>query len=113
MTSRIHGVGWTESAVRDLEGIARCIAADSPANAGRLVERLRERTRMLDRLPERGRIVPELAAFGIRAYRELVIRPYRVVYRVRDGSVLVLAVFDGRRDLEDVLLDRLVRHGIS
>jgi toxin ParE1/3/4 len=45
----------------------------------------------------------------MRTWRELVVRPYRLVYRVGSDAVVVLAVFDGRRDLEDVLLDRLVR----
>jgi plasmid stabilization system protein ParE len=38
-----------------------------------------------------------------------VVRPYRLIYRVERDTVTVLAVFDGRRDLEDVLLDRLLR----
>jgi hypothetical protein len=38
-----------------------------------------------------------------------VIRPYRLVYRVEADTVTVLALFDGRRDLEDVLLERLLR----
>ena len=59
----------------------------------------------------RGRVVPELARLHIREYRELVVAPYRLVYRITPGEVLVLAVFDGRRNLEDALLDRLVRPG--
>jgi len=112
MAPKRYSVYFAESAVRDLEEIARFVAVESPANARRLVERLRDRSRGLGTLPERGRIVPELAAFGIRAFREIVVRPYRIIYRPRDRDVLVLAVFDGRRDLEDVLLERLVRSGL-
>jgi addiction module RelE/StbE family toxin len=113
MTPRKYSVGFAESAVRDLEEIARFVAAESPASARKLVERLRERSHRLGTLPERGRVVPELAAFGIHAFREIVVEPYRIIYRVRGREVLVLAVFDGRRDLEDILLDRLVRTGLS
>ena len=60
-------------------------------------------------MPERGRVVPELAAVGIRTYRELVVEPWRLVYRITEKTVYVLAVLDGRRNIEDVLLDRLVR----
>jgi plasmid stabilization system protein ParE len=85
------------------------IAADSPMNARNLLAKLRGRATSLDAAPMRGRVVPELARFGIRSWRELVVKPYRIVYRVAEAEVFVLAVFDGRRDLEDVLLERLVR----
>ena len=67
------------------------------------------RAARLESEPRRGRIVPELARFGIRTWRELIVRPYRIVYRIDGDTVAVLAVFDGRRELEDVLLERLVR----
>lgn len=54
-------------------------------------------------------MVPEFACFGIRTWRELLVKPYRTVYRTAGRGVLVLAIFDGRRDLEDVLLERLLR----
>lgn len=100
---------WTEEAVQDLEEIVRYIAADSPVNARKLLAKLRGRADSLDATPMRGSVVPELAHFGIRSWRELVVKPYRIVYRVGEADVFVLAVFDGRRDLEDVLLERLVR----
>jgi toxin ParE1/3/4 len=41
-------------------------------------------------------------------YRELIVKPYRLIYRVDGNDVWVIAVFDGRRDLTDVLLWRLM-----
>jgi plasmid stabilization system protein ParE len=102
-------VRWAEEAVQDLEEIVGYVAADSPANARSLLTRLRERAASLDTAPLRGRVVPELARFGIRSWRELLVKPHRIIYRVVESEVHVLAVFDGRRDLEDVLLERLVR----
>jgi toxin ParE1/3/4 len=55
--------------------------------------------------------VLELAELQIRDWRELVVKPYRIVYRIRQGEVLVAAVLDARRDLQDLLLERLVRRG--
>jgi toxin ParE1/3/4 len=104
-----HQVLWTDEAVEDLEEIVGYLAADSPLNARNLLARLRSRAEALETSPRRGRVVPELARFAIRSWRELVVKPYRVVYRVGETEVFVLAVFDGRRDLEDVLLERLVR----
>ena len=100
---------WAEEAIQDLEAIVGYIAADNPVNAKNLLTKLRGRAASLDTSPMRGRVVPELARFGIRSWRELVVKPYRIIYRVAEKEVYVLAVFDGRRDLEDVLLERLVR----
>ena len=102
-------VRWTEEAVRDLEEIVGHIASDSPVNARGLLGRLRRRAEALDLTPLRGRVVPELARFVIRSWRELLVKPYRIIYRVAEKEVYVLAVVDGRRELEDVLLERLVR----
>ena len=69
------------------------------------------RARKLATLAERGRVVPELARLNLRTYRELVVKPYRVLYRVSRIEVHVLAVFDARRSLEDAILDRLTHFG--
>lgn len=59
--------------------------------------------------PLRGRLVPEVAQYEIANYRELVIPPYRLVYRVGEATVWVVGLFDSRRDLESILLSRLLR----
>ncbi len=100
---------WTETAVRDLEDIISFIATDSPGNAAAVLARLKERAAALEANPMRGRVVPELALFGITTWREMIVKPHRLIYRVEADSVFVLAVLDGRRDLEDLLLQRLVR----
>ena len=102
-------VRWTESAARALEEIVAFIGAESPGNAARVLARLEARARGLEVLPLRGRAVPELAFVGITRWRELVDAPYRLVYRCDGPIVYVIGVFDGRRDLQDVLLERLLR----
>lgn len=109
MAERRFRVLWAEAAVRDLEEIVSFAAAESRSDAARLLASLRSRAARLERLPERGRVVPELARFGMGSWRELVVRPYRLVYRIAGDSVTVLALLDGRRDLEDLLLERLLR----
>ena len=93
----------------DLQAIVEFIAADDPGAALRVFDQIAARCATLKQMPERGRVVPELAAFGLHTYRELVVSPWRVVYRISGKIVFVLAVVDGRRNIEDVLLDRLVR----
>jgi toxin ParE1/3/4 len=102
-------VDWTATAREDLESICLYIAADSLENALAALDRLESRAQSLASQPQRGRVVPELRALGIHQYRELVERPWRIVYRIASGRVLVLAVLDGRRSLSAVLMDRLVR----
>ncbi|MBW2261997.1 MAG: type II toxin-antitoxin system RelE/ParE family toxin [Deltaproteobacteria bacterium] len=109
MTARRHRVVWTEAAAQDLVQIAIHVADESPATARKLIERLRTRASRLSAFPGRGRVVPELAGAGVLAYREIISRPYRILYRRQDRNVIIAAVIDGRRDLEDVLFERLVR----
>ncbi len=104
-----YAVRWTEQAARDLVGITDFIAQQAPERARGVLDRLRQAASGLTDFPERGRVVPELARFGVVGLRELVVPPWRVLYRVDADRVTVLAVFDGRRDLSDVVFDRIMR----
>ena len=107
--TRRHRVQWAEAAATDLEELVSYIAVDAPINAHKVLARLKGKADTLELSPLRGRVVPELRQYGIRTYRELLVKPYRIVYRVAEKTVYVLAVCDGRRDLEDMLLERLLR----
>jgi len=100
---------WTLTAQCDLDAIVTYIATDSIENALSVLDRLQKRADSLTTAAESGRLVPELRSIGVHQYRELVERPWRIVYRIEPDSVMVLAVLDGRRELESLLLDRLVR----
>lgn len=102
-------VFWTEAARTDLETIVSFIAEENPSNALHVLDRLEKRARTLRGFPERGRIVPELRAVDVFLYRELIAKPWRIVYRYDDKRVYVMAVLDSRRELTSLLLERLVR----
>ncbi|MBI4616156.1 MAG: type II toxin-antitoxin system RelE/ParE family toxin [Planctomycetes bacterium] len=104
-----YAVSWTEEALRDLDENLAYVSVDSLEAAERVLASLERRALSLERSPERGRVVPELAQLGVRASRETVVAPYRIVYRTHERTVMVLAIVDGRRDLEDILFDRLIR----
>ena len=110
MAKRKWRVVWTEAATHDLVEIVSFVARKSPVNARRLLIKIRSKADSLERSPRRGRVVPELASVGTRVWRELVVRPHRIVYRIQGEIVLLGAVLDGRRDLEDLLLERLTRN---
>jgi plasmid stabilization system protein ParE len=109
MAKRRFRVQWAEAAVRDFEELVSFIAMDSELDADRVLSRLGARSATLESSPGRGRLLPELARFGMRTWRELIVKPYRLIYRIEGEVVNVLAVFDGHRDLEDLLLERLLR----
>jgi toxin ParE1/3/4 len=103
-------IRWTEPALTDLMSTVEYVAArESFEKAHGLGERLITVAGSLAQLPERGRVVPELGELGITEYRELISRPYRICYRIHGRDVAIVAVLDGRRDLEEVLMDRALR----
>ena len=102
-------IRWAQPAVDDLRDIAQYIAADSQSAAGAFVDRVDKAVRQLGRHPLSGRIVPELQRHNISRYRELILSPWRLFYRYEQDVAIVLAVIDGRRNVEDVLLRRLTR----
>ena len=108
MPSRFR-VEWTEAASKDFEDIITFIARDSPPSATKAYKRIRKRADSLRLFPGRGHIVPELVDLNILNYFELSIRPYRIIFRMDKATVYVMAVFDGRRDLKEILIDRLLR----
>ncbi len=102
-------VEWTQTAVSDLAAIVDYISGESIENALAVFKKVEATAEKLTSMPLRGRIVPELAAFGIQTYRQLIHSPWRIIYRVSGQKVTVMAVLDSRRNLEDILLERLVR----
>ena len=107
--NRTYRVAWAFVARNDLGQIIDHIAQDSPDDALRILHKIRQRAAELHAMPDQGRIVPELKEQGIHTYRELIVAPWRIVYRVSDTTVFVLSVIDSRRNVEDILLDRLIK----
>ena len=107
MTST-YKVHWADVAENDLIGIVEYIAEDSLTNAINVFEKIKKKASSLNRFPQRGRIVPELKDQGIILYRELIVTPWRLIYRISGKKVYVLTVVDSRQNVEDILLKRLI-----
>lgn len=105
-------VEWTAEARDDLLQVVDFIAFDNPLTAQRILDRLRSRALSLDRLAERGRVVPELRGTRFRQHRELIVAPWRLFYTIDTDVVRVIALFDGRRNLRELLHDRFARASI-
>jgi toxin ParE1/3/4 len=102
-------VEWAVVAESDLKQIVDYLASNKSAAALQIFKKIRQRASDLYLFPERGRIVPELQAQGINIYRELIVAPWRIIYRITDGIVFVLSVIDSRQNVEDILLNRLLK----
>jgi toxin ParE1/3/4 len=87
---------WTEHAVGQLGAIAEHISVVSPVYAEQVVDRIALRFRQAQAFPESGRRVPEAATRDVREFVEF---PYRLIYRVRDDTIEVVAIIHGRQDL--------------
>ena len=85
---------WSPRSSRDLESIREHIAEDSPQYADLVVQRLVAAPDRLLEFPESGRVVPER---GQRELREVIIRPFRIVYRLRGETIEIVTVFRASR----------------
>ncbi|MBU2055192.1 MAG: type II toxin-antitoxin system RelE/ParE family toxin [Proteobacteria bacterium] len=99
----------TADAARDLEDLYQYIAVhDAPGKADHVLTNIEKVFGSLSESPERGVYPKELLALGIRDYREIFFKPYRVIYRVAGDAVHVLLIADGRRDMQTLLQRRLL-----
>lgn len=100
----------TEDAAEDLRALHAFVAGnDSRAKADRLLGRIEATFARLSAFPNRGRLPRELLRVGVRDYREIFFKPYRIVYRVVGVEVIVFLIADGRRDMQSLLSERLLR----
>ncbi len=93
---------WTEPALSDLDAIADYIALDNPVAAARLVAQVFESVERLERFPKSGKRPPE---FPHSPYREVIVSPCRIFYRIEGDTVYLLHVMRAERLLRFFLLN--------
>lgn len=91
-------LNWSSEALEDIEAIAVYIEKDSPVYAKSVVSKFFEKAEMLREFPESGRIVPEIRRMEI---QELFVYSYRLIYRLEENEVLIVAIVHGKRLLEN------------
>ena len=82
---------------------------DSLEVANKLLDKMEETCYKLERFPERGHIPEELRNTGIKRYLEIHYKPYRIIYEVKSNIIYVHSVLDGRRNIQDILSNRILR----
>jgi toxin ParE1/3/4 len=108
-SSAKYEVVLTEGAEQDLEAIHDYISEfDCIANANYVLDAVMDVVQSLSKFPERGSYPKELVSLGIKEYRQIFFKPYRVIYRVTGTQVIIYVIADGRRDMQSVLARRLL-----
>jgi addiction module RelE/StbE family toxin len=102
-------VNITQSAEDDLNEIIMYIAQNNPQTAIKIMEKLQAKINTLDHFPYRSGYVPELLARNIKEYRQITETPWKIIYKVDGKVVNILAVIDSRRNLQDILIKKLLK----
>ncbi|MCD1656070.1 type II toxin-antitoxin system RelE/ParE family toxin [Treponema zuelzerae] len=97
------------SVKKDIEEIIEYYFDDRPEYAKKIFELLFERINSLISFPNKGRIVPELLEYNINEYREILESYWRIIYRIDNDMVEIFTVIDARRNVQDLLVEKLKR----
>lgn len=87
-------IEWTAPAVADLEGLKEYIARDSLVYADLTVSQIVGLVERLEEYPRLGKPVPEYRQQNI---RQVLYGHYRVIYRITEKQIEVLAVVHAAR----------------
>ena len=105
-----HQVLVVADAEEDIFDIYKYVLrADGRNRADHLLVKLQETCQSLAEMPRRGHNPPELDRVGVRGYREIHFKPYRIIYQIVGNKVYIHCVLDGRRNLQDILERRMLR----
>src|SRR5262245_54501974 len=83
--------------------------SDSTNKADTFLEKIEKVCFSLEHFPERGHNLPEFRHISINIYHEIHFKSYRIIYQILNEFVYIHCVLDGRRDLEDLLIQRLIK----
>lgn len=102
-------VELAQGAEDDLEEIHAYLTENRSAeDADALLDEFIGAIETLESFPARGAVPKELDALGIREFRQILLRQYRLIYRIIGVKVLILVIADGRRDMQTLLERRLL-----
>ena len=105
-----YKVNLTSSAEEDLfETYKYIYFNDSAEVADKIYSELKKKCFSLQEFPERGHTTKELALFSINDFQEIFYNSFRIIYQIIGKEVFVHYVLDGRRDLQKLLQERLIR----
>ncbi len=86
---------WSDHALNDIEQISEYISKDSPERASLFVARLIDAAEKMTEFPYLGRTIPEVIR---EEYRETKYGAYRIMYKVEEYGIILLAVVHSAKD---------------
>jgi len=98
-----------KSVKKDLEEIIEYYFEERPDYAKKIFDNISARINSLKIFPNKGRIVPELLEYNITEYRELIELYWRIIYRIDTDVVEIFTILDSRRNIQDLLVEKLKR----
>ena len=105
-----YKVNIIKSAEDDLLEIYKYIYFnDCEENADKIYSKLVEKITSVQEYPNRGHVPTELKLLGIEDFLEIYYKPFRIIYQIIGKVVFVHCVLDGRRDMQKLLQERLIR----
>lgn len=93
---------WTEPALGNLNDITEYIAISNLTAAKKLTKNVFNKIERLEHHPESGKIPQELMSLN---YREIIVNPCRIFYKVDGERVYILHIMRQERDLRKFLLE--------
>lgn len=91
----------------DINDYYLCEVSDRVASE--IIDGLETAVNNLTEFPDMGSIPKELLPLEIRQYRQIIQKPYRIIYETFADKIVVHAILDGRRDMQSLLLQRILR----
>ena len=105
-----YQVSITQGAEADISSIVDYLLTQNEAElVAQLLQEFAKAFNSLEQFPHRGHFPPELAELLDKHIRELHVSVYRLIYRIIEQDVLILFVADGRRNIQQALVNRALR----
>ena len=101
-------VKWASPARDDVNEIIDYITLSNEIYAVKILDKIEKSVEKLKTFPTFYRIVPELEKYGYLMYREIIVEYWRVIYKIENNFVYIMMVIDGRRNLEDLILKKIL-----
>lgn len=101
---------WSKDSTDDLYDILSFINENSGlSKAKNIYSKFKAKVENLKIFPELGTEVPELKKIGIYYIKQMVISPWKVYYKLDNSKIIILSIIDSRRNLEDILIEKLIK----
>lgn len=95
---------WSSSAISHFSSWIRYISRDSVAAAERQRKKILRAAEQLSSFPRSGRVVPE---FNNQSLREVIQKPIRIIYELKNKEVHILAMHHSSRQLDQELFEAM------